>query len=269
MEYVELLDAIMNEGEEVKGTRELLEMTLHVNKDCLYDFGAVRPLEHSLKYLQKELCWYLGGDRSAGRISEHAGLWDKIKNPDGTLNSNYGHLVFYSKTAHPSLGDVCLPAFEWAARALEKDWTTRQGMVTYNNGGYNFEGNRDYICSQHQAFYIRNNALHCFVALRSSDAIYGLTYNMPWWQFVYQQMWHRLRKTYPNLQEVEISVIIYSAHIYEKHYELVDKMLHNRYEQTKFVLQREIPLGKGQDWYEDNLSFTLQRDLNQFRMDLK
>ena len=188
MEYVELLEAIMDRGHEIRGTKELMGVNLSVGENCLHDFGDVRPFKSTLKYLQKEICWYLAGDRSAGRISEHAGLWDKIKNSDGTINSNYGFLVFYNLIPHPSLNVPMYTPFEWAARSLERDKNTRQGMVTYNTGGFNFEGNKDYICSQHQAFYIRSDSLLCFVALRSSDAIYGLTYNMHWWQLVYLQM---------------------------------------------------------------------------------
>lgn len=265
MLYPELLEEIMTCGETVKGTKELMHVQLRVPKHCLYDFPGVRPLDKIMDYAKNEIPWYMSGDRNSSFISEKASLWREIKNPDGTLNSNYGFLVFYNRTEHPSYRDQdsreketiemhTLPPFEWAARALEKDSTSRQGMVTYNTGGFNFVGNRDYICSQHQAFYIRDNRLLCYIALRSSDSIFGLPYNMVWWQTVYQQMLHRLRKTFPLLVEEDIIVTIYSSHIYERHYELVEKMLETKPFKYEYNLRTAIPLNNSLDWYLKNIN---------------
>lgn len=256
MNYIDLLWEIMQEGRQVRDTKELMHVNLVVPKGCLYDFPEVRPLNETEKYLKAEVAWYMSGDRDHTEIAKHAELWRKIKNEDGTLNSNYGHLVFYNCTLHPSLGDVCLPPFEWAARALEIDKNSRQGMVTYNSGGFNYTENKDYICSQHQAFYIRDNTLLCYIALRSSDAIFGLTYNMPWWQLVYQQMFLRLQKTYVELRSASIQVTIYSAHIYERHFELVKKMLRcDNIKTYRFFLEKEIPLGESHERYKANFKW--------------
>ena len=254
MNYIDLLWEIMQEGKQIKDTKELMHVNLIVPKGCLYSFPEVRPLHQTGKYMEEEVAWYMSGNRDHTEIAKHAELWRKIKNADGTLNSNYGNLVFYNRTQHPSLGDVCLPPFEWAARSLESNVDSRQGVVTYNNGGFNYVGNLDYICSQHQAFYIRNNTLLCYIALRSSDAIFGLTYNMPWWQLVYQQMFLRLQKTYPELKSASIQVTIYSAHIYERHFELVRRMLRSdNIETYEFFLGKELPLGQSYEWYKENL----------------
>lgn len=265
MYYDELLHKIMTEGQPVGDTLELMHQELWVPSTCLFDWPEARPLSKTLEYFKAELPWYLSGDRRAELISPHASLWDKIKNEDGTLNSNYGFLVFQQTTPHPTLKTSTLPAFEWAARALERDVNTRQGMVTYNNGGYNFEGNKDYICSQHQAFYIRKSAfghLHllCFVALRSSDSIFGLTHNMPWWQLVYQQMYHRLLRTYPGLLVSDIVVDIYSSHIYSKHFTLVQKMMNEKPFKYDFFLAGELPLGQTFEWYKEHLRVSVAEE---------
>ena len=253
MNYLELLNEILTRGSKNRDTLELMHQNLIVPKTCLYDFHPSRKLKQTAKYMMEEIAWYMSGDRDHKEIAKSAELWRKIKNVDGTLNSNYGHLVFYNRTPHASLGAVCLPPFEWAAKALEFDTHSRQGIVTYNTGGNNYVGNLDYICSQHQAFYIRNNTLLCYIALRSSDAIYGLTYNMPWWQLVYQQMFVRLKATYPSLQISDIKVTIYSAHIYEKHFQLVKDMLAGEVEELEFYLKESLPLGHTHSWYKENL----------------
>ena len=261
MNYVELLREILENGKKNRDTLELMHVPLLVNEDCIYDFPEVRPLSQTSQYMMAEIPWFMSGDRDQKEISKYAKLWSKIKNVDGTVNSNYGHLVFYNVVVHPSLGSVALPPFEWAAKCLEEDWNSRQGVVTYNTGAYNYPGNLDYICSQHQAFYIRNESLLCFVALRSSDSIWGLPYNMVWWQLIYQQMYIRLKKKYPWLRKSGIKVTIYSSHIYEKHFELVRKMLNTFEKVHTFKLEEEIPLGHNHEWYKEHLKFEFKNEV--------
>ena len=227
-------------------------LSLDIRKTHIYAWPEFRDIEFIKKYMRKEWAWYFSGNRDHKRISESAKLWGDIKNPDGSLNSNYGYLVFYSKVPHPSLGAVTLSPFQWAFECLANDNNTRQAMVTYNTSGYNFSGNKDYICSQHQAFYIRHNRLDCYVALRSSDLIFGLTYNMPWWSLVAQQM-HLLltQDVYPKLELGEIKVSIYSAHIYKRHYKLVERMISSDPERWAVKLNRIVPLHLKFDYYEE------------------
>ena len=258
--YPELLKNIMAEGQVVKPhgreVRELMKAQLTVTPACnIYAWPGVRPIEKIQDYLWKEMAWYMSGDRHANHISKYAGLWDKIKNPDGTLNSNYGHLVFYNRTWHPSLGLVTLTPFQWAVNRLKNDIDSRQAVITYNTGGFNFDGNDDYICTQHQAFFIRDNVLRCFIALRSSDAIFGLTFNMPWWSLVHQQLLLELRRYYPKLTLGNIEVDIYSAHVYRQHYGLVEALIAGK--PDRWWLSVDIPIptkgGAPMDWYERHL----------------
>ena len=261
MNYPELLRQIMNEGTTQapagREIREVVKTRLVVEPDCnIYAWPVARPLGKIASYLWHELAWYLSGDRDVAHISPHARLWDKIKNPDGTANSNYGHLVFYNKTKHPSLGNVTVTPFQWAFRSLKNDLSSRQAVITYNTGGFNFDGNYDYICTQHQAFLVRNNILRCFVALRSSDAIFGLTFNMPWWSLVQQQLLHELRFYYPSLQLGPIEVDIYSAHVYAQHYKLVEAMISEKPHRYQLRADEKIPISNklGIEWYNEHLA---------------
>lgn len=257
--YPQLLNKIMAKGDIVKPhgreVKEILHARLEVSPFCnIYSWDEIRPIKKIIAYLWKELAWYLSGDRHALHISKYAGLWEKIKNSDGTLNSNYGHLVFHNRTHHPSLGEITLSPFQWASKCLLDDPDSRQAIMTYNTGGFNFVGNDDYICTQHQAFFIRQNKLICFIALRSSDAIFGLTYNMPWWSLVHQMLRLSLLSKYPDLELGGICVDIYSAHIYKQHYDLVGKMISRRPHKWLLSVNRQIPIkGAPMDWYERHL----------------
>ena len=150
MNYLEVLEAVSSKGEILnprgEECKELMGLDMEIGDVHIYSWPGIRDIKHIEEYMFKEWIWYFSGDRNAGRIAESAKLWGEIKNPDGTLNSNYGYLVFYGKVPHPSLGNVTLTPFEWALQSLLKDQSTRQAVITYNTSGYNFEGNKDYIC---------------------------------------------------------------------------------------------------------------------------
>lgn len=250
LEYSGLLMAIMEDGFEYaprgQKVKELLNVQLEVTPACLYDFGKVRPIEKTLGYWKHEWAWYMSGDRKADYIEKQAKMWSEIKTQDGMLNSNYGYLVFY-REQEPSLNP-----FQWAEYSLSKDRDSRQAVVTYNGGQVNIPGNKDYLCTQYQHFMIRGASLVCFIGLRSSDAIFGLPNNMPWWSFVQQQLFRKLKPLYQELELGPIIVTIDSAHVYERHFELVEKMLAIEPEVSKINLKHEVPLGKDAEWYYKN-----------------
>lgn len=265
MNYHQLLNIINNNGKKVlacsstsninrmQETREILSVNLDITGTNIYAYPGIRPIERIMKYLRAEWAWYFSGDRRSELISKHAKLWSEIENTDGTLNSNYGHLVFYNRTPHPSLSNDIYTPFDWAVARLSEDKNTRQAVVTYNTGGFNYTNNKDYICTQFQHFLIRGNELICFIPLRSSDAIFGLTYNIPWWSAVQQLLRISLLNEYPNLKLGAIEVNIHSSHMYEKHYDIINNMLSIEPEEYYIEILDAIPLGKGYDWYNKNI----------------
>lgn len=243
MKYFDLLSEIHHFGETVVTrnleTKELLNVVLDVDDYNCFSVEDCRPWEEIKKYLYAELAWYMSGDRDITKILPYSKFWESIRNPDNTANSNYGDLVFYRRNSHG------FTSFDWALQVLADDKHTRKALVLYNDKEFFSHGNRDLICNQYQHFFIRYNMLLCTVALRSSDAIYGLTYNIPWWSFVHQRL-HRLlvEECYSDLKLGPITAFISSSHIYENKYSLVDKMVNSRLKQYKFLnMHAHIPLG--------------------------
>ncbi len=134
-DYISLLTTIMNfgkivspRGEEVK---ELLHAKLRIKEQCnIYSFPEVRDINLLKDYAFKEFPWYYSGERDSEYIQDQAKLWKKIINPDHTLNSNYGYLVYYHQTPHPSLGSITMTPFEWALYSLKKDKDSLQSIMT-------------------------------------------------------------------------------------------------------------------------------------------
>ena len=251
MDFYGLLKEICSKGKDVRPrgflTKELLGEKLIISDYNLFSTPTHRSFESVSKYLWAETAWYMSGDRKPDKIVKNARMWNDIKNPDGTINSNYGHRVFYRKNTYGITG------FEFAKSCLIADEESRNAIVPYNEPDLCWLGNKDFICTQHQRFLIRGGELICFVSLRSSDAIFGLYFNSPWWSLVHQQMFLSLLSTYPELKLGRIEVFIESSHVYERHFELVNKILSSSQEKYFIRWKELIPLNKEFEWYRDNL----------------
>lgn len=249
--YYRLLQNIYINGKIAKPrgslTREIIGTNLIIDNYNMVSTPVHRSFENVFSYWYNEACWYLSGDCNPDKILRHAKMWGNIKNEDGTVNSNYGHRVFYRKNKYN------LSAFEFAYKCLENDKETRNAIIIYNEPDLCFIGNKDFICSQYQHFMIRENKLICIIGLRSSDAIFGLYYNIPWWSLVHQQLFILLKSIYPEITLGEIKVSIDSAHIYENHFEISKKILESVQEFRFIEFQKIIPIGNSFEWYFENL----------------
>lgn len=252
MEYFDLLRKIYFDGKTIaprgKTIKELLNQQIIINKYNYFESIPARTYAQTSKYFWKELAWYFSGDTKNKWIVPHAKMWKNIENPDGTANSNYGHLVFYKKRGNMGSG------FNWALHCLINDINSRQAVITYNDGSYNLKNNKDYICSQQQHFMIRENKLICTIYLRSSDAIFGLQYNYPWWSIVQQYLYLGLLDYYPDLKIGAITVNIGSAHIYQPHFGLVEEMLAGDKKFYYIMLKKPLPLANEFNWYDKHIN---------------
>ena len=174
-----------------------------------------------VEYICRELVWYLSGDPNPTYIAKHASLWDRIRNPDGTVNSNYGNLALHATT--PS-------QYEWAYGSLAADKDSRQAIMNYNGiAGCHFDGVKDFTCTLSSVFHIRDNKLHSTTIMRSNDIIFGLPADFVWFTIVHQQMYKHLQKVYPELEMGSYTHIAHSLHLYEKHFDLAKDMLQSEF----------------------------------------
>ena len=252
MHYFQLLKRIMTHGKIItcRGikTKELINVTLDLDNYNFFYHPIHRTKEDVEKYLYGELAWYLSGERSIEKILPHSKFWENIRNPDNTANSNYGDLVFYRKN---SLG---ITSYEWAKQQILDDKETRKAIVLYNDRELFYPNNKDLVCNQFQHFLIRDNKLNCIVALRSSDAIMGLSFNAPWWSLVHQQLWYEIKKKYPEVKLGWIKANLDSSHIYENKWELVNKMLSDdKAAYFYYKLCAELPIGESYEFYNANI----------------
>lgn len=250
--YYDLLSWVFWHGQEISirglKIKELINETLRISGTNFYAVPEIRPISKVVPYLMGELAWYFSGSNDVNGILRYSKFWDKIKNPDNSVNSNYGYNVFYKKNQFHKT------QYEWVKEQLIKDKSTRKAIILYTDQENCFDTNRDFVCTQLQHFFIRNNELFSIVYIRSSDMIKGLTYDMPFWSIVQNQLYLELLNVYPYLKLCEIVVHFGSIHIYETDFKLVESILSSSRQDSILVyLNQVIPLGESQKWYEENL----------------
>lgn len=226
--------------------KELLFDHIEIDpRQPIADFAA-RPF--NWKYLAGELAWYLKQDRDVNYIGAFSSFWSNITNPDtNEINSNYGSLVFNND----QLG--------WVIKSLIKDSNSRQAIMFFNQPKFQFEGNKDFVCTMYANFMIRDGKLDMKVQMRSNDIFYGLTFDAPFFSFLHQSVFLILKDTYSDLQLGTYHHFADNIHFYERHFELADKI---RVEKTtpasSFTLETKLID------YDTNDGFSLTADGQEF-----
>lgn len=189
------------------------------------DIDPTRPFmefsdrKFNWKYFAGEVAWYLSKDNRIDFIDKFSKFWSGLTDT-GKVNSNYGTILLGN---HPSTEDV--NQLEWVYNSLVKDKDSRQAVAFLNCPHYQYPGNRDFVCTMYLNFWIRHDRLDMKVQMRSNDIFFGLSYDAPWFAMLHQSMYLNLKQQYPELQLGMYYHCADNIHYYERHFELVDKIL--------------------------------------------
>ena len=174
----------------------------------------------NVKYIKEEFKWYLKGDLHDTSICEHASLWKSLVNESGTINSNYGHYIFASG------------AFYRVMQELKNDKDSRRASITILNNSHLELGSagltKDVPCTYSINFRIREGKLNMTVRMRSQDVIFGMGNDAPAFSFIHEMMFVALKEHYEGLVYGEYYHSCDSFHIYERHFDMLDRILTNR-----------------------------------------
>ena len=203
-------------------TKEANLATLDI--DPLYPVMNFQPRKFNWRYFAGELAWYMRAEPSIEFINHFSSFWKDIC-PDGNANSNYGNLIF---GPHPSSSrDGSVNQLEWVFNSLVKDKNSRQAVGFFNSPNFQYEGNKDFVCTMYVNFWIRKDYLDMKVQMRSNDVFFGLTYDAPWFSTIHQSMYLNLKEIYPDLKLGMYYHCADNIHFYERHFEIVDKILNS------------------------------------------
>lgn len=169
-------------------------------------------------YARRETILFDAGDTVG--LKALSAVWRKIANPDGTVNANYGTMVYHLRDAGHAQFEPDRPLrsqWEWARDALVLTASSNQSYLHFNRPKDQWSGNLDQPCCMYVQFLIREQRLHLYVNMRSNDLVYGFPYNMLYFIKLLHRMQRDLLPVYPTLQVGDLHYHATSLHIYEKH----------------------------------------------------
>ena len=186
------------------------------------------------KYYEKEKELYNSCSNTAEDFVKASKFWDKLKNPDNTINSAYGYLIWKIKNAGNSVWQlygvkreeyVERTQWDWAKESLLRDKDSRQAVMHFNLPTQQWFGNKDFTCTMHVSFMIRENRLNLSIVMRSNDIVKGSAYDWPWFSSLSEKMVQELKPSYPDLEIGKLNFLAHSMHLYEKDLEIAKKMI--------------------------------------------
>lgn len=219
-------------------TREKLNYQFTVLKPTVEPIVTKDPERNLVirDYTYKEMALYDSCSNLAEDFGKASKFWLKLANPDSTINSAYGYLIWrknsHGNHSYEAPGTSVAESdkyyrtpWEWAKLSLQSDKDTRQAILRFSLPEHQWVGNKDQTCTLHAIFMIRENKLNLTVTMRSNDLTLGLVYDLPWFISLMYKMLGELSETYPDLKIGTYTHQVHSLHIYDRDEEKILKML--------------------------------------------
>ncbi|HDZ5057858.1 TPA: hypothetical protein RTG63_001722 [Campylobacter jejuni] len=171
------------------------------------------------EYVKSELEWYLSCDLDVSKIEKKAKLWSEIKSTKNKVNSNYGWCIFH-KDNHLQYTNCIVKLLQNPA--------SRQASMIYTRPSMHMDATtnkmKDFMCTNYVQVLIREDRLVYIVHQRSCDFVYGFFNDFAWHCYVFNKLEKDLAKHLKGEGRGTIIYICDSLHIYDKHYEMIDKI---------------------------------------------
>ena len=178
------------------------------------------------RYTKKEIELYDSCSNKVEDFARASKFWNHIANSDGTVNSAYGYLIWKKQSlGNKKFGGSPMTPWTWCVNSLKADKDTRQAILRFSLPEHHFPNNKDFVCTSHANFLIRDNKLSITVVMRSNDIVKGLIYDMVWFISLIDKMKEELKDVYPDLQTGTYRHLSHSMHMYTKDTEVVEGML--------------------------------------------
>ena len=171
------------------------------------------------EYVNAEIKWYesesLNINDIYNGVKPPPKAWTLSADKYGNINSNYGHLIFSKKYWNQ---------YQNALVELKNNPSSRRATMIYTRPSiwneYNENGKSDFICTNAVTYYIRNDALHAVVQMRSNDVVYGYRNDYAFQMYILNAMSEVL-----NVPVGTLHWQVQSLHVYEKHFKLVEQFV--------------------------------------------
>ncbi len=190
------------------GVKTLELAPVHFLADDEKIFGKVNH-----EYVQAELDWYLSQSLFVSDIpGGPPKIWTDIADKDGRINSNYGWMIFSEENGNQYANVLA---------ELRKDLSSRRGVMIYirpsMHTDHTANGMRDFVCTTHAQYLVRDKELVTHVSMRSNDAVFGYRNDYHWQKYVSDKLADDL-----GIPRGPIIWTAGSLHFYERHFYMVD-----------------------------------------------
>lgn len=214
--FLNMFDRTMTHGEKVQPRgKSILEIEdLQITVNPLFPFMSFKDRKYNVDYFKREMMWKLRADKYDASIMQYAKMWESVRNPDGTFNSNYGQFWFGEQNG-----------FWNVVQELYRDVDSRRAVIPMLSKEHLKPETKDTVCTEAIGFRIRNKCLNMSVHMRSSDQIFGLGTDIPTFAFLYRLVYAMMKVKYPDLAFGLMTITAMSSHIYDTHYKMVNEII--------------------------------------------
>ena len=224
--FVEELAKLKTKGHQVnsRGSKQLERTFVNFVIEDPTQIDVIVPARKFNKnYAIAEWMWYISANQKVNNIAKLASIWGDIQDNYGEAESNYGSYIFPldSRTLHSQ--------WDWTIEELVRDRDSRRATVVINQPYHKEKNHKDYPCTQYMHFFIRNGKLDMGICMRSNDAVFGFCNDVFTFSLFHQLMLNHLNDRGLNIHLGRYYHHAGSFHIYERHFEMMDKILNNYY----------------------------------------
>jgi thymidylate synthase len=191
-----------------QAVREVLGMTTRF--PMLYPILSVPERKISHQFMAAEAHWILSG---SNRL-DHIQPWAK----------SYGRFSDDGETLHGAYGPKIAEQLDSVLKALTKDQDSRQAVI--NIWRENPPESKDIPCTTSVHWMIRDNQLHCFDNMRSSDLWLGWPYDVFSFTALSHLLLHHLWiRGFEKLTLGTMTLHANSSHLYQRDWDKVREVL--------------------------------------------
>ena len=227
--YQYLINALQVAGKQSLGRQqgaihELLDVEL-VLSDPRKSVLSLPIRNMSRRYAAGELLCYIRGTNKKEDFEFYSKSWDKLANPDGTINSAYGYRMF-----HPVFDGNTETRFHYALTQLLENSDTKNAIIMLrDDSDLHPAHQKDRCCTLCLCFNIRDGKLNCRTIMRSQDLWLGLPYDVFCFTRLMQIMLYNYNSACEKGKEVQLGTYthqVLNLHLYERDWQKVkDYML--------------------------------------------
>lgn len=200
--YVQLCGKLVVQGQEVAGTRELLNSGFTL-LDITDNVASVRK-GFSVPYMLGEMLWYWNGRNDVQFISKFSKFWSKISDDGETNRSAYGDIVF-NRYGFDQVNQV--------VEILKADPNSRRALINFNVPNSKRFETKDEICTIALVFELRDGKLDCTCIMRSNDVWLGVPYDVVFFTSLQRHIADRLGVGYGKYTHYAVSLHAYERNL--------------------------------------------------------